>query len=139
MVYNSDINIEECIIIVHKESIKSIRDGLKKGNIDLLVLSLLSVKKMYGYEIVQSLDIMTKGIIKIPEGSVYPILYKLVEKGFLKEERKLIGQRRQRSYYELLPDGREYLQVMVEEYYKVHEGIEGILNYAKEQHAGRIE
>lgn len=114
--------------------IKNIRDGFKKGNIDLLVLSLLSVKEMYGYEIVQTLDQMTEGIIKIPEGSVYPVLYKLVAKGFLKEEQRLIGQRRQRSYYEILPEGLEYLKVLTEEYYLVHKGIGGILDYVEKKH-----
>ena len=118
---------------------KNIRDGFKKGNIDLLVLSLLSVKEMYGYEIVQTLDHMTNGIIKIPEGSVYPVLYKMVAKGFLKEEQRLIGQRRQRSYYEILPEGVKYLELLTKEYYLVHEGIGRILNYAEDKHGKGFE
>jgi len=119
---------------VKEKAIKTIRDGFKKGNIELLVLCLLSVKEMYGYKIVQTLEKMTDGVIKIPEGSVYPILYKLVEKVFFKEEQRLIGQRRQRSYYEILPAGEEQLELMTKEYHIVHEGIEGILNYASPLH-----
>lgn len=105
----------------------------------MLVLNLLSVNEMYGYEIVQTLNKMTNGIIKIPEGSIYPILYKLMEKGFIQEERRLIGQRRQRSYYTIQPAGVAQLKEMVREYYKVQEGIESILSYARRKNDERSE
>ncbi len=54
-----------------------------RGSVELLVLYLLSQKDYYGYELSQLMDSLSDGVIKIPIGSLYPALYKLIEYGFI--------------------------------------------------------
>lgn len=109
--------------------IKNIRNGFKKGFVEMLVLHLLSQKEMYGYELSQIIKETSNDILIIPEGSLYPALYKLEDKGYVKEDRRLIGKRRQRSYYIIQPAGVERLQMLLSEYRNVQNGLEAVLQF----------
>ena len=56
------------------------RDNFKKGSIEMLALKLLSEKDCYGYELCQLMQERSDNIINVPEGSLYPALYKLADK-----------------------------------------------------------
>jgi len=80
---------------------------LIKGTIRTIVLRLLAEnKKMYGYEIMQTIDKNTKGKIKLNFGSLYPILHKLEADGLISAETEKLGKRI-RKYYFLTPEGKE--------------------------------
>lgn len=55
------------------------RDNFKKGSIEMLALKILSEKDCYGYELCQLMNERFNGIIVVPEGSLYPALYKLAD------------------------------------------------------------
>ncbi len=105
------------------------RDGFKKGSLELLILKILSEKDCYGYEITQLLKEHSKGAISVPEGSLYPALYKLEENGYVSNKKVLIGRRRERVYYHLEPSGQDYLQEITVAYWEVADGISSILNW----------
>ena len=67
-------------------------------------------------------------IINIPEGSLYPTLYKLLDEDFVADERRLVGKRMSRIYYSITDKGRERLQDLYRDYTQVHKGIKGILD-----------
>lgn len=82
---------------------------LKKGTLSIIILKLISERDMYGYEIIQLLDEISEGYYKLKEGTLYPILYRLEDNGFIesysvvpKEERKI-----PRKYYRITPIGVE--------------------------------
>ena len=104
------------------------KNSFKKGSLELLVLSLLSKGDHYGYQITQSIDQLSNGIIKVTEGALYPTLYKLSEKGYISDQRRLVGKRLTRVYYHLEPKGETYYQELLHDYYEVHEGIKNVLN-----------
>ena len=56
---------------------------LKKGVIEILILSLLSEDKMYGYQLIQELDTRSNGVFKMKEGTLYPVLYRLEDSGYI--------------------------------------------------------
>ena len=56
------------------------RNNFKMGTVEMLVLSLLSQKDLYGYEISLLLKDLSEGSYVVPEGSLYPVLYKLEDK-----------------------------------------------------------
>ena len=69
----------------------------KKNNnffkLEMLFLKILSIRDCYGYEITHSIKELTNGKIDIKEGSMYPVLYKFEELGYISSEKKLVGKR----------------------------------------------
>ncbi len=108
------------------------RDGFKKGSIELLVLTILKGSDCYGYEITQLLKEHSKGAVRVPEGSLYPALYKLEELGYITKEKRLVGKRRERVYYHLEAKGRDALTDMTQAYWEIADGIASILNWETE-------
>jgi Predicted transcriptional regulators len=78
---------------------------LFKGTIRTIVLQLLAEhRKMYGYEIMQTIEKKSDGRIKLTFGSLYPILHKLESEGLIFSESETIGKR-VRKYYILTDQG----------------------------------
>lgn len=78
---------------------------LFKGTIRTIVLQLLAEhRKMYGYEIMQTIEKKSDGRIKLTFGSLYPILHKLESDGLIFSESETIGKR-VRKYYILTDQG----------------------------------
>ena len=76
------------------------RNSFKKGTIELLLLlSILRVEDCYGYQITQKIKEQSEGAITVTEGALYPILYKLSDKGYVSDYKKLVGKRLTRVYY----------------------------------------
>ena len=79
---------------------------LLKGILPIITLKMLSdYKKMYGYQIMQTVKELTNDKILIKEGSLYPALHKLKEAGFVETETENIGKR-VRHYYFLTEKGK---------------------------------
>ena len=104
------------------------KSNFKKGSVEMLILTLLNDQTMYGYQISQEISGRSGNIINIPEGSLYPTLYKLLEENYVADERRLVGKRMSRIYYSITDKGRERLQDLYRDYTQVHKGIKGILD-----------
>ena len=103
----------------------------KKNNffkLEMLFLKILDEKACYGYEITHTLKERTHGKINVKEGTMYPILYKFEEIGYITSEKKLVGKRMTRVYYRLEPSGKEYLDKIYSEYNEMI----NIINYLTE-------
>lgn len=103
------------------------KGNFKKGSVEMLLLALLNDQTMYGYQISQQMSARSNNIINIPEGSLYPSLYKLLEAGYVADERQLVSKRMARIYYSITEKGKERLQELFSEYTYVHTGIKKIL------------
>lgn len=95
----------------------------RRGLLPLAVLSLLKNEEKYGYELVQDISRYTEGAICTQEGSLYPVLYRLLEAGHITDERRLVGKRMMRVYYKIQPSGEEYLKELEAEYRSVTAGM----------------
>lgn len=104
-----------------------ISENLKKGTSELLILYLLKSKDMYGYQIAHELKERSHDEFVMPEGSLYPTLYRLIEKGVVSDRMEIVGKRL-RKYYHLEPKGEEYLASITEEYKRINEGIRKVLD-----------
>ena len=62
---------------------------------------------------------ITNGQIKIAEGTMYPILYKLQDQGYISDRQVKVGKRQTRVYYHLEPAGKEYLSQLTHDYYQM--------------------
>lgn len=107
------------------------RNSFKKGTIELLLLSLLSTEDCYGYQITQTIKQQSEGLITVTEGALYPILYKLLDKGYVSDYKKPAGKRLMRVYYHLEPEGLTYFKTLLDDYNKVQLGVQKILTANK--------
>ncbi|MFG1690725.1 PadR family transcriptional regulator [Gemmatimonadota bacterium] len=76
-----------------------------RGTLDLLILKALSLQPMHGWAIAQRLEQLSKDALRVGQGSLYPALQRLEEKGWIDSEWKATDQNRRAKYYELTPDG----------------------------------
>lgn len=97
---------------------------------ELLVLRLLSEREMYGYEIVQAIEVASGEAIRLGEGVVYPALHALEEKGCLKSRRKAVNGRT-RVYYVTTAAGRRRLSDLVSDWRRITNAVAGIVTGAK--------
>ncbi|MDO4459737.1 MAG: PadR family transcriptional regulator [Clostridia bacterium] len=100
-----------------------IRDNFKKGSVEMLLLTLLREEDMYGYQLSQEIKERSEGIITIPEGSMYPTLYRLEQNGYVTSCKKTVGSRLSRIYYHIEEKGIERLQTMWSEYHVFNDAL----------------
>ena len=82
---------------------------LKKGSAELMILSLLENRARHGYEIGQLIDLRSRGAIRFNVASLYPLLYRLEKRNWIRGRWiEKAGQRRRR-YYRLTPAGKRVL------------------------------
>lgn len=83
---------------------------LLKGNTDLLILSLLSQRDMYGYELIKELDRRSDGVFSIGQGTLYPALHRLERAGLVRGRwRRATKTQQPRRYYSTTPKGVAWL------------------------------
>ncbi len=75
------------------------------GNIETLLLAILADGPSYGYHIVTQLHERTDGLLKVGEGTVYPVLHRLEDRGLITATWRKSEQGRQRKYYRLTKRG----------------------------------
>lgn len=96
----------------------------------MLLLHILKEKgDCYGYQLSQLIKTISDEYLIIPEGSMYPALYKLIEKGYITDYKKQVGKRLIRVYYHIEPSGAQRLSELVQEFHETNRSIEKILNY----------
>lgn len=104
------------------------RSNFKMGTVEMLVLFLLNKKDLYGYEITSLIKELSGGNLIIPESTLYPTFYKLLDKGYISDREKKIGKRRIRVYYHLEQSGESRLKDLLEDYHTTTLGIERVLS-----------
>lgn len=108
------------------------QDNFKHGTAEMLVLYLLSKEDLYGYQITQAFAEKSGGVYTMLEGSLYPILYRLTEAGYISDYTKQVGKRRTRRYYHLEDKGREYYKKILSDYDLIINSISKILDRKSE-------
>src|SRR5918992_169211 len=82
---------------------------LKKGSAELLILSLLEARPRHGYEVRQLIESRSQGVLKFNASSLYPLLYRLEERGWIEGRWVEKAGERRRRYYKLTAQGRKVL------------------------------
>jgi len=82
---------------------------MKKGSAELLVLSLVEHRARHGYEIGKLIDSRSDGRIKFKAASLYPLLYRLEERGWIAGRWVETAGQRRRRFYRLTPAGQKVL------------------------------
>jgi PadR family transcriptional regulator, regulatory protein PadR len=83
---------------------------LKKGSAELLILSLVEARPRHGYEISKLIEARSGGALSFHVASLYPLLYRLEKRGWMKGQWVEKAGQRRRRYYKLTPEGKKVLK-----------------------------
>ena len=86
------------------------KSELLQGTLDLLILKTLSAEPMHGYAIVQRIQQRSDDVLVVEEGSLYPCLYRMEEKGWITAEWGKSENSRRAKFYSLTRAGRKQLE-----------------------------
>jgi len=84
---------------------------LLQGTLDLIVLKALSWRPMHGFGLARWIQLTTDDVLQVEEGSLYPALYRLENRGWIKASWALTENGRRAKYYKLTATGRRQLLV----------------------------
>jgi transcriptional regulator len=88
---------------------RSLDRELKRGSAELLILSLLEARPRHGYDLSKSIESRSGGELKFHIDSLYPLLYRLEERGWIKGTWVEKPDERRRRIYKVTPEGRRVL------------------------------
>jgi transcriptional regulator len=85
------------------------KPDLPQGTLDMLVLKALSLGPMHGYGIGQRIQQLAEDMLRVEEGTLYPALYRIEERGWIKSEWGMSDNNRKARFYRLTRSGRRRL------------------------------
>ena len=85
------------------------RRELLPGLLDMLILKTLTVQPMHGYGIAQHLHRLSRDVLQVEEGSLYPALQRMRQKGWIKAAWRQTPNNQRARYYTVTPAGRRHL------------------------------
>ena len=85
------------------------KSDLPQGTLDLLILKVVAFGPVHGYAIAQRLQQVSRDVVQVPQGSLYPALHRLEKQGWLASEWKISEANRRARYYKLTPLGKRQL------------------------------
>jgi PadR family transcriptional regulator PadR len=103
---------------------------LLQGTLDLLILKTLTPGPRHGYAIAQSIQQRSDDVLVVEEGSLYPCLYRMEEKGWIAAEWGKSENNRRAKYYSLTRAGRKQLEEETAVWERVHRAITLVLQTA---------
>lgn len=92
------------------------KTDLLQGTLGMLVLRVLSRGELHGWGITLKLEQLSKSALQVDEGSLYPALYRMEEKGWIEAEWKMTENNRRAKYYALTRAGRKQLEAEQEQW-----------------------
>ena len=106
------------------------RRELPPGTLDLLTLKTLSVQPMHGYGLAQHLTKLSADVIDVEQGTLYPALQRMRQKGWIKAEWRQTPNNQRARYYSLTPLGRERLAEEQEGFDALMTAVRRIMRFA---------
>lgn len=103
------------------------RSSFKMGTVEMIALFILSKGDFYGYQIASLIGKLTDGKVTVPESTLYPTLYKLLDRKLISDKTVPLGRNRVRVFYHLEEEGRQRLNDLLEDYRNITEGIAQLL------------
>src|SRR5712671_7215926 len=107
-----------------------IKSDLPQGTLDLLMLKVIALGPVHGYAIAQRLEQVSRGVVQVPEGSLYPALHRLENRGFLAADWKKTETGREAKFYRLTRKGRKQLEAEAASWQRLIEAVSLILAMA---------
>jgi transcriptional regulator len=106
------------------------KSELPQGTLDLLVLQVVALGPVHGYGIAQQLQRMSRDVLQVPQGSLYPALHRLEARGYLAASWKPSDTGRDAKYYRLTFRGRARLKEDAASWTRLVDAIQLVLRAA---------
>jgi PadR family transcriptional regulator, regulatory protein PadR len=106
------------------------KSDLPQGTLDLLILKVIALAPVHGYGIAQRLEQVSHGVVQVPEGSLYPALHRLENRGFLAADWRETETGREAKFYHLTRKGRRQLETEAASWQRLIDAIGLILGMA---------
>jgi PadR family transcriptional regulator PadR len=106
------------------------RSDLPQGTLDLLILKVIALGPVHGYAIAQRLGQVSRGVVQVPEGSLYPALHRLENRGLLTADWKETETGREAKFYRLTRKGHKQLATEAADWQRLIDAIALILGMA---------
>jgi transcriptional regulator len=104
---------------------------LLQGTLDMLILKVVALRPIHGYAIVQRIQQISKDALEIRQGSLYPALYRLENRGWLKAEWKTTEGGRDAKFYSLTRTGQRQLTAETEGWKRLCDAISLVLEHVE--------
>ena len=106
------------------------KSDLPQGTLDLLILKVIALGPVHGYAIAQRLEQVSRGVVQVPEGSLYPALHRLENRGLLAADWKETETGREAKFYRLTRKGLRQLKTETADWQRLIDAIALILGTA---------
>lgn len=106
---------------------KPTKSDLPQGTLDLLVLRVVALGPIHGYAIAQRIQQVSKEVLQVQQGTLYPALHRLENKGLLAAEWKPSDTGRDAKFYRLTPKGRSQLKTETDDWARLADAVGSIL------------
>ncbi|MDE1178757.1 MAG: PadR family transcriptional regulator [Edaphobacter sp.] len=103
---------------------------LPQGTLDLLILKAIELEPMHGWAISERLQQISRDVIQVQQGSLYPALHRLERRGWIKANWAISENSRRAKYYELTAKGRKQLAVEASDWNRLAAAVGEILGMA---------
>src|SRR6266498_1269037 len=107
------------------------KTDLLQGTLDMLILKVVALGPVHGYAIAQRLNQMSREALQVQQGSLYPALHRLEDRGWLKAEWRNAESGREAKFYALTKAGRKQLEIEQKDWERLIQAIALVLRTAE--------
>jgi len=108
------------------------KSDLPQGTLDLLILKIAALGPIHGYAIAQRLQLVSQDVVQVPQGSLYPALHRLENRGLLAADWKETETGREAKFYRLTRKGKTQLETETASWHRLADSIALILRLSAE-------
>ena len=108
------------------------KSDLPQGTLDLLILKIVALGPVHGYSIAQRLQQVSRDVVQVPQGSLYPALHRLENRGLLAADWRAAESGREARFYRLTKKGRAQLDAQTASWRRLAAAIGAILRLSEE-------
>ena len=107
------------------------KSDLPQGTLDLLILKVVALGPVHGYSVAQRLQQVSRDVVQVPQGSLYPALHRLENRGLLAAEWKQTDSGRDAKFYRLTRKGKAQLEMQTASWRRLSEAVALILRLSE--------
>lgn len=107
------------------------KSDLPQGTLDLLILKVVALGPVHGYSVAQRLQQVSRDVVQVPQGSLYPALHRLENRGLLAAEWRQTDSGRDAKFYRLTRKGKTQLEMEKASWRRLSEAVALILRLSE--------
>jgi PadR family transcriptional regulator, regulatory protein PadR len=101
--------------------------AIRQGTLDMLILKALSLQPMHGWGIAERIQQLSREVLAVPQGSLYPALHRLEARGLVAAEWRQSDDNRRAKYYSLQPAGKRILKTELADWERFMRAVQLVL------------